>query len=76
MGVGSFEIEEKMKIFVVICGLLFAYWNYCGLSENLLAFWHLIALMASSVVVGLLVFDWLFDLITMPNYSARIDDEI
>ena len=67
--VGSISGVCEMKILIVILGLLFAYWNYCGMCENLLAFWHLIFLIASLLVVGLIFFNYLFDVVTAPNYS-------
>ncbi len=61
-----------MKTLIVTFGLLFAYWNYCGMCENLLAFWHLIFLIVSLLVIGLIFFNWVFDLLTAPNYSRLV----
>jgi hypothetical protein len=44
-----------MKIILFAFGLWFVYWNCCGLSENLSAVWHFIALLFTSVSLALWV---------------------
>jgi hypothetical protein len=50
-----------MKIILFAFGLWFVYWNCCGLSENLSAIWHFIALLLTSITLVVLTMRWFFD---------------
>jgi hypothetical protein len=64
-----------MKIILFVVGVIFAYWNYSCLSENISAVWHFVALALTVAILGVLAFNWIFDVVTAPNYYSASDQE-
>jgi hypothetical protein len=66
---------QFMKVVLFVAGIILAYWNYSCLSENISAIWHFVALALTLGFLGVIAFNWIFDLVSAPNYSSSSDQE-